>query len=74
MGIFINMVTNCVLCGSDKIKLVQKIPKGRLIELYKNSLGFDVSENLSKSDVKCCKCNSCKLNFFEPDTAGNGQF
>lgn len=74
MGICINMIDSCILCESKKIKVVQNILKKDLTNLYRDSFNFDVSKYLKNEIIKCYKCDSCKLSFFDPDTAGTGKF
>jgi 2-polyprenyl-3-methyl-5-hydroxy-6-metoxy-1,4-benzoquinol methylase len=68
------MIERCVLCESNDIKLVQDISKKELENLYMQNFNFDISKYLVNTSIKCYECNTCKLGFFEPDTAGNGQF
>lgn len=68
------MIENCLLCRSKDIKVTQVISKEKLIEIYVYNFDFDISSELDENLINYYKCHTCGLNFFDPSSAGSGQF
>lgn len=65
----------CILCRQDKLKTVGSIDKVDLINLYKDSFGFDISPQLKNvNEVESYLCTNCRLEYFDPNAAGDGSF
>ncbi|MDC1068790.1 class I SAM-dependent methyltransferase [Candidatus Kapabacteria bacterium] len=63
----------CPLCGSKKLKYIEKINKNSLLKLYKNLTGSSY-EHIIKSDITYQKCTECKLYFYNPLFVGDKNF
>ncbi|WP_339755704.1 class I SAM-dependent methyltransferase [uncultured Winogradskyella sp.] len=69
-----NNINNCILCKSDKIKLLEKLSVSQLNDLYYNSFGFDIKNELDGDFIEFVECENCRLRFFEERAAGSAEF
>lgn len=65
----------CILCNSEKIKIIQAIDSDQLYNIYKANFNINISAEISNlSKINCYKCVNCKLIFFNPNLAGSPEF
>ena len=66
---------NCILCNSSKITVVEKIKSPKLIDMYQKTFNQDVSYIFEgKNIINYTICDNCRLNYFEPECAGDEKF
>lgn len=64
----------CRLCGNKELKLIQKIPKIQIVNLYKKNFDIDISDEFEESEIDYVKCKQCSLYSFEPRIFGSPNF
>ena len=64
---------NCILCESTEIKVIEKISSSELIEIYEQK-GVPVKQFFKENSLNLCQCCACGLQYFSPETVGDGQF
>src|SRR5258708_31579546 len=64
------------ITGKPSTKLIDKIPVGRIIDLYQQNYNIDVSRYfIGLSDVEVYECNETKFRFYYPfHLAGDAHF
>lgn len=68
-------MSHCILCGSKKLKNIQKINTKLIVDLYKKELNIDVVTEFGDVQfINTLKCTNCELIFFSPNIAGSEQF
>ena len=66
--------TDCLLCRSKNISLIETISTRQLSKLYQARAGVDVKRFFEKESLDLFKCNNCSLKFYWPQVAGDGKF
>lgn len=63
----------CPLCNYESIEIIETIKKHDIIKLY-TKLTHANFDYLIKKDIKLCKCNHCKIKFYDPMVVGDEKF
>lgn len=75
MSINNQSLSNCPMCKSTNLSVVEIIHRIDLISLYKKQLNIDISELIgAASAITYLRCNECDLRFFTPLITGDEKF
>ncbi|NQY31258.1 MAG: class I SAM-dependent methyltransferase [Flavobacteriaceae bacterium] len=67
--------SKCKLCNHNELTKIQSIPKQDLIELYQETYGIAIEDQLTGvAEIDYYKCSNCNLESFDNNTAGDGSF
>ncbi|GAB4131245.1 MAG: hypothetical protein OHK0045_23980 [Raineya sp.] len=64
----------CILCKSNDIEELEVLDIKILADLYKKRAKVDVSRFFTQPTISLCRCNHCKLLFYNPIILGDGKF
>jgi len=68
-------MSNCVFCKSEFVKIIQKVNRIEIIELYSEELKINVSNEFKNFEFfNIVECQKCKLLFFNPQLVGSESF
>lgn len=67
-------LSQCPLCNSRKIKIIDKIDTAELLNIYKNSFNINCKNLLEIESIQYLDCTICNLKFFSPAVQGDEIF
>jgi 2-polyprenyl-3-methyl-5-hydroxy-6-metoxy-1,4-benzoquinol methylase len=65
-------VEKCLLCGSTRLEIAERLSPAYLIRAWQQSLNIDISSELGDvREVVRYRCMKCELEFYDPGLAGS---
>lgn len=68
-------MSSCIFCKNDDLKIIQKVDRAEIIDLYFKRFKIDISKEFTNIFFfNVVDCQNCKLIFFQPQMEGTISF
>lgn len=72
-AVLTDSIDGCILCGSSDVQILETVPTGRVIDLWRDRLGIEIRrvDAWDRDHVARFRCAECALEFYPPELAGS---